>query len=110
MGDDAQIIFGAGSEPRLTGEIQVTVIATGFDRAVTGEPVVERGTSQVLPFTPRRTVAAAPAPAPAATPAPAVPTRPVAQPFVRRAPAPGRPATPDVSDLEIPTFIRRQMD
>ncbi len=111
VGDEAQIIFGAGSDPRLTGEIQVTVIATGFDRAVTGEPVVERGTPQVLPFTPRRT-AATPPPAAAAAPAPAppAPSRPVQQPFVRRAPAPGRPAAPDVSDLEIPTFIRRQMD
>ncbi len=49
-------------------------------------------------------------PAAAAAPAPAAPSRPVQQPFVRRAPAPGRPAAPDVSDLEIPTFIRRQMD
>lgn len=120
VGDEAQIIFGAGSDPRLTGEVRVTVIATGFDRAVTGEPVVERGANpQVLPFTPRRTAppaaaaapstpAAAPVTAPAAS---APPARPPAsqQPFVR--PAPGsRPASPDVSDLEIPTFIRRGLD
>jgi cell division protein FtsZ len=104
VGDDAQIIFGAGNDPRMEGDVRVTVIATGFDRAVTGEPVVERGTSpQVLPFTPRRAAAAAP-PAAAANP------RPTAQPFVRPAPAaPGRPAQ-DVADMEIPTFIRRQMD
>jgi cell division protein FtsZ len=107
VGDEAQIIFGAGNDPRLVGEVRVTVIATGFDRAVTGEPVVERNVNpQVLPFTPRRTAAA-----PNAAPAAAAPARPAApqQPFVR--PAPGaKPSSPDVSDLEIPTFIRRQMD
>ncbi|HEX3928251.1 MAG TPA: cell division protein FtsZ [Gemmatimonadales bacterium] len=117
VGDDAQIIFGAGNDPRLVGEVHVTVIATGFDRAVTGEPVVERGPSpQVLPFTPRRTPAASANAAPqaaAATPAPAqapvVAARPAAHPTVRPAPS-ARPVTPDVSDMEIPTFIRRQMD
>lgn len=106
VGDDAQIIFGAGNDPKLKGEVRVTVIATGFDRAVTGEPVVERGASpQVLPFAQRRQ------PAPPAPPAQAAPPAP-SQPFVRPAPSPSaRPAsTPDVSDMEIPTFIRRQMD
>jgi len=108
VGDDAQIIFGAGSDPRLVGEVHVTVIATGFDRAVTGEPVVERSVpGQVLPFTPRKpqaNVASTPiAPTAAATPAPS------SVPFVRQAP-PSRPAPPDVSDMDIPTFIRRQMD
>lgn len=109
VGDDAQIIFGAGNDPKLKGEVRVTVIATGFDRAVTGEPVVDRGpAAQVLPFAQRRpAVGATPAvAAPPATPA----HRP--QPFVRPAPnQTGKPAaSPDVSDMEIPTFIRRQMD
>jgi cell division protein FtsZ len=109
VGDDAQIIFGAGADPRLTGEVRVTVIATGFDRSVTGEPVVERGANpQVLPFTPRRAAQAPATPAAAAAP-PAQRPAPTQQPFVR--PAPGnKAASPDVSDLEIPTFIRRQMD
>ncbi len=110
VGDDAQIIFGAGSDAKLTGEIRVTVIATGFDRAVTGEPVVERGApGQVLPF--RRQPASPPAQGAAATPA-TPQASPRQQPFVRPAPgAPARPAgSPDVSDMEIPTFIRRQMD
>jgi cell division protein FtsZ len=105
VGDDAQIIFGAGGDPRLTGEVRVTVIATGFDRAVTGEPVVDRSSAaQVLPFR-RGTTATA-----AATPPPAQASS--QQPFVRPAnPAPPRPpATPDVADMDIPTFIRRQMD
>ena len=33
VGDDAEIIFGAVHEPAMQGEIRVTVIATGFDRA-----------------------------------------------------------------------------
>jgi len=111
VGDDAQIIFGAGSDPRLVGEVHVTVIATGFDRAVTGEPVVERSVpGQVLPFTPRKpqaNVASTPI-APTAHPAAATPA-PSSVPFVRQAP-PSRPAPPDVSDMDIPTFIRRQMD
>ncbi len=106
VGDDAQIIFGAGSDPRLVGEVRVTVIATGFDRAVTGEPVIGRSVpGQVLPFTPRR-----PQPSVASTPIAHTSTpAPQGVPFVRPAP-PSRPAAPDVSDLEIPTFIRRQMD
>ncbi|HET9134923.1 MAG TPA: cell division protein FtsZ, partial [Gemmatimonadales bacterium] len=65
VGDDAQIIFGAGSDPKLKDEVRVTVIATGFDRAVTGEPIVDRANPQVLPFTPRRPSAP---PAPSAAP------------------------------------------
>jgi cell division protein FtsZ len=118
VGDDAQIIFGAGNDSRCNGEIRVTVIATGFDRAVTGEPVVERNANpQVLPFSPRRQPGVTP---PAAPSQPAMPaaqqpaataprTPPVQQPFVRPV-QPPKPATPDVSDMEIPTFIRRQMD
>lgn len=109
VGDDAQIIFGAGNDPKLKGEVRVTVIATGFDRAVTGEPVVDRGpAAQVLPFAQRRPANSA---APAVAAPPATPAhRP--QPFVRPAPSQtGKPASsPDVSDMEIPTFIRRQMD
>ena len=111
VGDDAQIIFGAGNDPRMEGEVRVTVIATGFDRAVTGEPVVERAANpQVLPFSPRRAPgASASASTPIASTSPA--PKPNVQSFVKpAAPAPTRPATPDVSDMEIPTFIRRQMD
>src|SRR5213595_3181361 len=34
VGDDAEIIFGAVHEPAMQGEIRVTVIATGFDKAI----------------------------------------------------------------------------
>jgi cell division protein FtsZ len=122
VGDEAQIIFGAGGDPNLTGEVRVTVIATGFDRAVTGEPVVDRGASnQVLPF--RKTAGLGgsgaggtptAAPSPAGNPAATGPAAQASQqqPYARpAAQAPVRPAaSPDVSDMEIPTFIRRQMD
>jgi cell division protein FtsZ len=113
VGDDAQIIFGAGSDQRMEGEVRVTVIATGFDRAVTGEPVVERQANpQVLPFTPRRATPMAPQGGTGTTGQPAAPApKPQAQAFVKpAAPPPNRQGAPDVSDMEIPTFIRRQMD
>ncbi len=115
VGDEAQIIFGAGSDPRLDGEVRVTVIATGFDRAVTGEPVVERtaSTSTVLPFNARRATAGSGHASPSQAPAsPAAGTQTGQQPFVRPAPPPtARPSSaPDIGDMEIPTFIRRQMD
>lgn len=97
VGDEAEIIFGAGSDPAMEGEVRVTVIATGFDRAVTGEHLIRPGASLtapqqagVIPISARRPATQI------AKPAPAVP----------------RSATPltDLPDMEIPTFIRRQMD
>jgi cell division protein FtsZ len=97
-GDQAEIIFGAVHDPAMEGEVRVTVIATGFDQPVAHETPMGRGQPGVLQF-PQR--AATRPPVPAAPP-----------------PAPKRPATPpaapaesgDVSEMEIPTFIRRQMD
>src|SRR5438045_7496206 len=50
VGDEAEIIFGAVHEPAMQGEIRVTVIATGFDRAVsqtqghhTPAPMINKG-------------------------------------------------------------------
>ena len=97
VGDEAEIIFGAGSDPAMEGEVRVTVIATGFDRAVTGEQLIRPGATMtaaaqpgVIPIAARRAAGTTP------RPAPAVP----------------RSATPltDLPDMEIPTFIRRQMD
>jgi cell division protein FtsZ len=96
VGDDAEIIFGAVTDPAMQGEIRVTVIATGFDRpATTGEHPVQAGGRAagpgVLTF-PKRPAPVPPPPAP-----------PKIQP---KAPPPGS----DVPEMEIPTFIRRQMD
>ena len=102
VGDDAEIIFGAGSDAAMRGEVRVTVIATGFDRAVTGElPARMSGAASVINF-PRQSRVSSPAmPSPQA--APAAPPR--VQP---RAPSP--PPATEVPEMEIPTFIRRQMD
>jgi cell division protein FtsZ len=113
VGDEAEIIFGAVHEPAMQGEIRVTVIATGFDRAVhpgiatpTQElPPVLAKSSPVIPFPGNRPVR----------------TGTVARPSVPNAVSPdaARPRTQggerssgsqDLSDMEIPTFIRRQMD
>jgi len=101
VGDEAEIIFGAAIDPALEGEIRVTVIATGFDRPTATE-ATKAQVSGVLAFpNPRRSSAAAPTP-PAATPAP------VPRPEPRRVSGAGSGG--DVTDMEIPTFIRRQMD
>ena len=46
VGDDAEIIFGAVHEPAMQGEIRVTVIATGFDRALDGRGARGRRTAR----------------------------------------------------------------
>ncbi len=104
VGDDAEIIFGATIDQSMKGEVRVTVIATGFDRAVTGNtamPPQATGSSRpgVLPFPAPRRVAPTPTttPAPQAAPLPKAPVMP-------------RGGPPEVPDMEIPTFIRRQMD
>jgi cell division protein FtsZ len=98
VGDDAEIIFGAATDPSMQGEVRVTVIATGFDRAVTPEVILPRGSipAGVLTF---------PAQKRPSTPTPVPPPAPRAEP--KRSPG-GSPA--DVPEMEIPTFIRRQMD
>jgi cell division protein FtsZ len=102
-GDAAEIIFGAVNDPAMHGEVRVTVIATGFDRvagAAEAPPVqaAKGAAPNVLPF--RDRVAR---PTPAAPPGYPKP----AEPPARR---PGTPPAPEVNEMEIPTFIRRQMD
>jgi cell division protein FtsZ len=108
VGDDAEIIFGAVHEPAMQGEIRVTVIATGFDRALQAgsssparkdtTPVALPKSAPVIPFPGNR------------------PARVTGTGIAPRndAPRPARPSTEkgsqDLSDMEIPTFIRRQMD
>jgi cell division protein FtsZ len=115
VGEDAEIIFGAVHEPAMQGEIRVTVIATGFDR--------ERQQSVSAPQS------VMPTPSPLVRGSPVIPLRPVRgngasrstlAEIPRRNPPTGNPpVTPekdrsspeqDLSDMEIPTFIRRQMD
>jgi len=97
-GDEAEIIFGTVNDPAMHGEIRVTVIATGFEKQ---QPAADaqRAAPGVLPFRERMSRPTPPPPAGFPKPVDVAMKRP-------SAPA---PAT-DVNELEIPTFIRRQMD
>lgn len=123
VGEEAEIIFGAVHEPAMHGEIRVTVIATGFDRATTTpttQPVFGstvqhpvRG-APVIPLHSARTVRpnlGAPLGGGSVRPIPA------AIPEIPRRVTPFSPGSSsndsrdqELSDMEIPTFIRRQMD
>jgi cell division protein FtsZ len=95
-GDEAEIIFGAATDAAMQGEVRVTVIATGFDRAVTGDPHQRTSASApgVLAFPQKR-------------PTPPPPSNPTPRGEPRK---PAAPSATEVPDMEIPTFIRRQMD
>ena len=94
-GEQAEIIFGAVQDAAMQGEVRVTVIATGFDKppAEQASPFAHGVTSGVLPF-PQH------ASRPPRTLARGAPGKPL----------PPRTAEGEVSEMEIPTFIRRQMD
>jgi len=120
VGEDAEIIFGTVNEKAMQGECRVTVIATGFDKSPSNiaaqaskEPHLAKTAAQS-----------------AGTPVIQLPVRnrPVGQtpPRVVNPNELARRVTPlstpssspekndgngqDLSDMEIPTFIRRQMD
>jgi cell division protein FtsZ len=97
-GDQAEIIFGTAHDPAMEGEIRVTVIATGFDKTM-GQEAPRPGTPPgVLPF-PQK-------PARISTP---VVTQPLVAAVAKQPMAHAGQAR-EVSEMEIPTFIRRQMD
>jgi cell division protein FtsZ len=101
-GEEAEIIFGAVHDPTMEGEVRVTVIATGLIRA--GDELLIQD-NVIRPNFAARVAVGAAAVAPHAGVAPvfaeAVPfPRPPQRPIMRQ----------QLSDLDIPTFIRRQMD
>jgi len=115
VGEEAEIIFGAVHEPAMQGEIRVTVIATGFDRerqqtsqapqpSVVPNPSIMRG-SPVIPLRPPRGNGASRI-GPLELPRKTTPTSNPAVTPERDRSSPEQ----DLSDMEIPTFIRRQMD
>jgi cell division protein FtsZ len=134
-GDDAEIIFGAVHDPSMKEEVRVTVIATGFDRdpvAVVPDNVIRadfraprlnptgpEGTTTRTTYPPRPAFDTRPEPRaeplrPAGGDArerdrAAEPAPPAGGTPVHKFPPP-RPEPRVPSDLEIPTFIRRQMD
>ncbi len=118
VGDDAEIIFGGdSSNPAMEGEIRVTLIATGFDRALghaTPEfrPGIVSAAGGQRPASPQLIVPkpssfVRPGQGQAATSSPGQLPPAAARPTTGPA-RPMRPVSQD--DLEIPTFMRRQMD
>jgi cell division protein FtsZ len=104
-GEEAEIIFGAVHDSHMKEEIRVTVIATGFEK----ETVQRDRYDNVLrpDFGSRR--APEPRASTPARPQTGANTPPQATPLHRSAEV--RPMEQKLpSDLEIPTFIRRQMD
>ncbi len=105
-GDESEIIFGAVHDPHLQSEVRVTVIATGLDGA--GEPqrdnIIRPNFGGLRTGVPSGGVGVSSVGG-AAVRAPAYPEptpfqRPPQSPIVRE----------QLTDLDIPTFIRRQMD
>jgi cell division protein FtsZ len=94
---DANIIFGAVIDPRLEGEILITLIATGFGEARAQKPIrLPTIASEDLPQRPiiqssRESVPLRPAMGDGRPPAP---------PINRR--------LPDSDNIDIPTFLRRR--
>ncbi len=104
-GDEAEIIFGAVHDPSLEGKVRVTVIATGFDRSDELDDKVIRPEFARAPQ-PRSQAPAVPQPRRAVAMGGSSET--VELPFQR---FPERVVTTEqIRDLDIPTFIRRQMD
>ncbi|MFI5310058.1 MAG: cell division protein FtsZ [Gemmatimonadales bacterium] len=106
-GDDANIIFGAVNEPAMQGEIRVTVVATGFGKAQSVAPHAQgraTGGTPVIPIDGGRSRPVIGSAYPASGGAGG------ASPVRRPAPQPAPERKPELDDLEIPTFIRRQMD
>ena len=114
-GDDAEIIFGAVHDPALQGRVRVTVIATGFQAGEEENvihPDFRRGSQQRSQNRPELHQQARAF------------GQPGQQPLLRAARAaaggggvmplgrfPERVVTRDqIGELDIPTFIRRQMD
>jgi len=109
-GDDAEIIFGAVHDPELEGKIRVTVIATGFDQTAedTGNVIAGNfGTST----TPSRPQMGQPVQQPLVQPRVAVAGGESLGGVVPAARLPEQVVTREqLGELDIPTFIRRQMD
>ena len=116
VGEESEIIFGAVLEPAMASELRVTVIATGFDKVVgqsgqmlaTGTSGPLRSTGGVIQF-PQRQSGAQRAVGGMATPGAVPAPQPVRRPSGAVTPPPA-PAADPLPDMEIPTFIRRQMD
>jgi cell division protein FtsZ len=111
-GDEAEIIFGAVHDASMKEEVRVTVIACGFEKdapslVARNDNVIRPNFRSVIPRPAEPRAEPRPEPRPVLRPEAAA--DPQATPLHRWQPQ--RPADRGMpSDLEIPTFIRRQMD
>lgn len=113
---DANVIYGIVIDDQMRDKVKVTVIATGFRRPALGVTPTDLGNYRFG----EAATPAAQAPAAQAQPAAAVPaqaqtgtTGPIPNPssFYRKTPShPMAPQTsgPDTSNLDVPTFLRKQ--
>ncbi|MEM7417066.1 MAG: cell division protein FtsZ [Gemmatimonadota bacterium] len=126
-GDEAEIIFGAVHDPELEGKIRVTVIATGFDsehdeKVITGHfgrsrprtpvPVEPVQPAQVMESVDQPVLEPPPHPVQAELPEVRVAVGGGAsEPVLPLSRFPERTVSREqIEGLDIPTFIRRQMD
>jgi cell division protein FtsZ len=120
-GDEAEIIFGAVHDAALEGEVRVTAIATGLEAEVPIPTNVIRPTfgsqhraaaAKVQTAQPAMAMAGAGSDSSGYLTAPRPPLR--APAYQEATPFPRAPQAPiarqQLTDLDIPTFIRRQMD
>jgi cell division protein FtsZ len=121
--EDANIIFGSVIDANFTDEVRITVIATGFDRLgqtmsdvpVVVAPVTRRPSQVQVPISyPGAVAAARPADKPRESVRPETVLRaePPPPPRPERVATPGGlprvPALSEETEIDIPTFLRRQ--
>jgi cell division protein FtsZ len=111
--EDANIIFGAVVDPKMEGQVKITVIATGFDPARVGLGPVAQSTkdtpTDMSAYTSARPPAADRAPAAAATRVlrrPVIDLPNIAFKSVSDADAPAL-TDDESSPLDVPAFLRR---
>jgi cell division protein FtsZ len=93
--DDANIIFGIVQDPNMTGEVRITVLATGFDQRY-----LSPGRMAVAAVQPK------PIATPLPTPAPRVQDVRVAAQALKEESAP--PLKVVDADVDVPAFLRRR--
>ena len=121
--EEANIIFGAVVDPKMEGQVKITVIATGFDRpaAAARNVTASAATTPVdlhsyAAWKQEGTERVAVAGGGGAASRMAFTRRPVLElPMVASAPEPVEPTSPGaefepVSPLDVPAFLRRQND
>ncbi len=118
VGEECEIIFGAVSEPAMQGEVRVTVIATGFEQKKVQQPglVGRQAATPIIPldqaYRNRASSGASSGHGGHSGHAGSAGSIGNAGAVGNAAPKPRPVPRPieDLSDMEIPTFIRRQMD